>query len=87
VIRQGLTHSLHDQEFWLGNPELSELYTSHLHQAGYDTFKLARTNNRGDGERCPANVPLVMLGTALATWYVPCKAAMAAEDIIAFLVS
>ncbi|KAK1399385.1 Calcium-binding endonuclease/exonuclease/phosphatase family [Heracleum sosnowskyi] len=37
------------QEFWVGNEELVNLYDKRLGKAGYMTFKLARTNNRGDG--------------------------------------
>ncbi|XP_021279979.1 uncharacterized calcium-binding protein At1g02270-like isoform X4 [Herrania umbratica] len=37
------------QEFWVGNEELVHMYEERLGGAGYDTFKLARTNNRGDG--------------------------------------
>lgn len=38
------------QEFWVGNEELVDLYDKALGEAGYITFKLARTNNRGDGK-------------------------------------
>jgi hypothetical protein len=37
------------QEFWVGNEELVNLYEKRLCDAGYIHFKLARTNNRGDG--------------------------------------
>ncbi|KAK9291476.1 hypothetical protein L1049_019424 [Liquidambar formosana] len=37
------------QEFWVGNEELVNMYEKRLGDAGYITFKLARTNNRGDG--------------------------------------
>lgn len=37
------------QEFWVGNEELVNLYNKRLGDAGYINFKLARTNNRGDG--------------------------------------
>ncbi|XP_022757657.1 uncharacterized calcium-binding protein At1g02270-like isoform X2 [Durio zibethinus] len=37
------------QEFWVGNEELVHMYEERLGAAGYDTLKLARTNNRGDG--------------------------------------
>lgn len=37
------------QEFWVGNEELVNMYESRLGDAGYINFKLARTNNRGDG--------------------------------------
>ncbi|KAJ0974476.1 hypothetical protein J5N97_016441 [Dioscorea zingiberensis] len=37
------------QEVWLGNEELVEMYEKRLGDAGYLSFKLARTNNRGDG--------------------------------------
>lgn len=37
------------QEFWMGNEELVNMYEKRLGDAGYITFKLARTNNRGDG--------------------------------------
>lgn len=38
------------QEFWVGNEELVNLYEKRLGDAGYINFKLARTNNRGDGK-------------------------------------
>ncbi|XP_027335514.1 uncharacterized calcium-binding protein At1g02270-like isoform X5 [Abrus precatorius] len=37
------------QEFWVGNEELVNLYENRLGDAGYVSFKLGRTNNRGDG--------------------------------------
>ncbi|XP_019431720.1 PREDICTED: uncharacterized calcium-binding protein At1g02270-like isoform X2 [Lupinus angustifolius] len=37
------------QEFWVGNEELVDMYEERLGDAGYCLFKLARTNNRGDG--------------------------------------
>ncbi|CAA7403732.1 unnamed protein product [Spirodela intermedia] len=37
------------QEVWVGNEELVGLYEKTLDDAGYVSFKLARTNNRGDG--------------------------------------
>ncbi|KAK9145898.1 hypothetical protein Sjap_005801 [Stephania japonica] len=37
------------QEFWVGNEELVQIYEKGLGDAGYINFKLARTNNRGDG--------------------------------------
>ncbi|KAE8693680.1 hypothetical protein F3Y22_tig00110794pilonHSYRG00068 [Hibiscus syriacus] len=37
------------QEFWVGNEELVHMFEDRLGAAGYETFKLARTNNRGDG--------------------------------------
>ncbi|XP_042469260.1 uncharacterized calcium-binding protein At1g02270-like isoform X1 [Zingiber officinale] len=37
------------QEVWLDNEELVNLYEKRLGDAGYVNFKLARTNNRGDG--------------------------------------
>ncbi|XP_050155947.1 uncharacterized calcium-binding protein At1g02270-like isoform X2 [Malus sylvestris] len=37
------------QEFWVGNEEFVNMYLDRLGEAGYTTFKLARTNNRGDG--------------------------------------
>ncbi|PIN20985.1 Transcriptional effector CCR4-related protein [Handroanthus impetiginosus] len=37
------------QEFWVGNEELVNIYDKRLGDAGYNIFKLARTNNRGDG--------------------------------------
>ncbi|XP_028067173.1 uncharacterized calcium-binding protein At1g02270-like [Camellia sinensis] len=37
------------QEFWVGNEELVNMYERRLGDAGYINFKLARTNNRGDG--------------------------------------
>lgn len=37
------------QEFWVANDELVGMYEKRLHAAGYLTYKLARTNNRGDG--------------------------------------
>ncbi|KAG6786948.1 hypothetical protein POTOM_008569 [Populus tomentosa] len=38
------------QEFWVGNEELVHMYQQRLGDAGYVTFQLARTNNRGDGQ-------------------------------------
>ncbi|CAI0460274.1 unnamed protein product [Linum tenue] len=40
------------QEFWTGNEELVHMYEDKLCDAGYFTFQLARTNNRGDGKHC-----------------------------------
>ncbi|CAM8976519.1 unnamed protein product [Rhodiola kirilowii] len=37
------------QEFWMGNEELVSMYEKRLGDVGYISFKLARTNNRGDG--------------------------------------
>ncbi|XP_054788697.1 uncharacterized calcium-binding protein At1g02270 isoform X3 [Prosopis cineraria] len=37
------------QEFWVGNQELVNLYEKRLGDAGYISFNLGRTNNRGDG--------------------------------------
>lgn len=37
------------QEFWVGSEELVHMYQERLGAAGYITFNLARTNNRGDG--------------------------------------
>ncbi|RCV43215.1 hypothetical protein SETIT_9G277200v2 [Setaria italica] len=37
------------QEVWLGNDELVDMYQKRLGDANYTLFKLARTNNRGDG--------------------------------------
>ncbi|XP_031498680.1 uncharacterized calcium-binding protein At1g02270 [Nymphaea colorata] len=37
------------QEFWVGNEELVGMYEKRLGEAGYISYKLARTNNRGDG--------------------------------------
>lgn len=37
------------QELWVGNEELVNLYEKGFGDAGYVTFKLGRTNNRGDG--------------------------------------
>ncbi|BAT98207.1 hypothetical protein VIGAN_09184600 [Vigna angularis var. angularis] len=37
------------QEFWVGNEELVHMYEERLGDAGYNLFKLGRTNNRGDG--------------------------------------
>ncbi|XP_042490996.1 uncharacterized calcium-binding protein At1g02270 isoform X6 [Macadamia integrifolia] len=37
------------QEFWVGNEDLVHMYENRLSDAGYLNFKLARTNNRGDG--------------------------------------
>ncbi|XP_059628904.1 uncharacterized calcium-binding protein At1g02270-like isoform X2 [Cornus florida] len=37
------------QEFWIGNEELVNMYEKRLGDAGYISFKLGRTNNRGDG--------------------------------------
>lgn len=42
-------HSKCLQEFWVGNEELVNMYEKRLGDAGYISFKLARTNNRGDG--------------------------------------
>lgn len=36
------------QEFWIGNEELVHMFEERLGDAGYQLFKLARTNNRGD---------------------------------------
>lgn len=41
--------SLVYQEFWVGNKELVDIYEKRLGAAGYTSFKLGRTNNRGDG--------------------------------------
>ncbi|KAI8573434.1 hypothetical protein RHMOL_Rhmol01G0277200 [Rhododendron molle] len=38
------------QEFWVQNEELVRMYEKRLGDAGYQTFKLPRTNNRGDGD-------------------------------------
>ncbi|KAF9600898.1 hypothetical protein IFM89_013805 [Coptis chinensis] len=40
---------LDKEEFWVGNEELVDIYEKRLGDAGYINFKLARTNNRGDG--------------------------------------
>ncbi|KAH9724477.1 EF-hand domain-containing protein [Citrus sinensis] len=40
---------LSNEEFWVGNEELVDMYEKRLSDAGYVNFKLARTNNRGDG--------------------------------------
>ncbi|KAJ3682642.1 hypothetical protein LUZ60_015215 [Juncus effusus] len=37
------------QEMWLKNEELVEMYEKRLGDENYQIFKLARTNNRGDG--------------------------------------
>ncbi|XP_073009862.1 uncharacterized calcium-binding protein At1g02270-like isoform X1 [Typha latifolia] len=37
------------QEVWLGNDELVDMYENRLGDENYMSFKLARTNNRGDG--------------------------------------
>ncbi|EOA13386.1 hypothetical protein CARUB_v10026428mg [Capsella rubella] len=37
------------QEFWVGNEELVNMYEKRLGDAGYLSYKLGRTNNRGDG--------------------------------------
>ncbi|XP_044501311.1 uncharacterized calcium-binding protein At1g02270-like isoform X2 [Mangifera indica] len=37
------------QELWVENEELVRMYQERLGDAGYITFELARTNNRGDG--------------------------------------
>lgn len=37
------------QEFWVGNEEFVSMYEKPLQDAGYAIYKLARTNNRGDG--------------------------------------
>lgn len=42
------------QEFWLGNEELVRLYEDTL--ARYQTYKLARTNGRGDGLLTAINI-------------------------------
>ena len=34
----------------MGNEELVHMYQKRLGDAGYITFQLARTNNRGDGK-------------------------------------
>jgi len=44
-----ITWVLLSQEFWVGNEELVNLYEKRLGDAGYVSFKLGRTNNRGDG--------------------------------------
>ncbi|XP_010455856.1 PREDICTED: uncharacterized calcium-binding protein At1g02270-like [Camelina sativa] len=36
------------QEFWVGNEELVNMYEKRLGDAGYLSYKLGRTNNRGD---------------------------------------
>lgn len=41
------------QEFWVKNEEFVHMYEKRLGDAGYATFKLARTNNRGDGMLSP----------------------------------
>lgn len=38
-----------EQEFWVRNQELVNIYEKRLGDAGYINFKLGRTNNRGDG--------------------------------------
>uniref|UniRef100_A0A803KR75 EF-hand domain-containing protein n=1 Tax=Chenopodium quinoa TaxID=63459 RepID=A0A803KR75_CHEQI len=40
---------LKSSEFWVDNEELAGMYESRLHDEGYLTYKLARTNSRGDG--------------------------------------
>ncbi|KAH9610935.1 hypothetical protein KSS87_015852, partial [Heliosperma pusillum] len=40
---------LDDEEFWVDNEELVNMYEKRLGDAGYINFQLARTNNRGDG--------------------------------------
>ncbi|KAK4743447.1 hypothetical protein SAY87_001448 [Trapa incisa] len=37
------------QEFWVRNQEFVNIYQERLDDAGYVSFKLGRTNNRGDG--------------------------------------
>ncbi|GLJ43270.1 hypothetical protein SUGI_0898380 [Cryptomeria japonica] len=37
------------QEFWIKNEELVDMYEKRFHDAGYDIYKLGRTNDRGDG--------------------------------------
>lgn len=37
------------KEFWVGNEELVRIFERRLGDAGYKTYILARTNNRGDG--------------------------------------
>ncbi|PPR90172.1 hypothetical protein GOBAR_AA30519 [Gossypium barbadense] len=44
------------QEFWVGNEELVHMFEERLSAAGYKTFKLARTNNRGDVTGMEASV-------------------------------
>lgn len=46
------------QEFWVGNEELVNLYEKRLGDAGYVSFKLGRTNNRGDGMICTFSLNL-----------------------------
>ncbi|XP_042519711.1 uncharacterized calcium-binding protein At1g02270-like isoform X2 [Macadamia integrifolia] len=52
-ILEGLLHRKSSiiciQEFWVGNEELVGMYERRLSDDGYATYKLARTNNRGDG--------------------------------------
>ncbi|XP_074556546.1 putative calcium-binding protein At1g02270 [Curcuma longa] len=52
------------QEVWLGNDELVQMYEKRLGDAGYVSFKLARTNNRGDG-------PIPMSDSL--PWFARCK--------------
>lgn len=47
------------QEFWVGNEELVKMYENRLGEAGYRTYKLARTNNRGDGNIFVVSAPLI----------------------------
>jgi mRNA deadenylase 3'-5' endonuclease subunit Ccr4 len=50
------------QEVWLGNDELVNMYEKRLGDANYTLFKLARTNNRGDGQ---LSLPSFQLGTMM----------------------
>jgi hypothetical protein len=49
------------QEVWLGNDELVNMYEKRLGDANYMLFKLARTNNRGDGE--------LLSRSLISAWY------------------
>lgn len=42
----------------MGNEELVHMYQKRLGDAGYLTFQLARTNNRGDGSTVIRVCPL-----------------------------
>jgi mRNA deadenylase 3'-5' endonuclease subunit Ccr4 len=49
------------QEFWVGNEELVHMYEERLGDAGYQLFKLARTNNRGDGKSLKTTFTLFLI--------------------------
>ncbi|KAJ0551848.1 putative EF-hand domain, endonuclease/exonuclease/phosphatase, EF-hand domain pair [Helianthus annuus] len=49
LLREETSSIICLQEYWVGNEELVNMYDTRLGDAGYINFKLARTNNRGDG--------------------------------------